>query len=176
MPRLNHSIWRLVSGIPLVTLISCSPGHDPAPYLKLPQVEATYGRLITAANHPTAEQNGTGGRIGLFLDHAGELWGLPLDLESDGSILACAPPGLRDAKATDTYPAGAAIIGATNEPTGDHGGTGRLELLLRDKDGVVSRRAVRGAKLEGGHACLAPRPGPPLALHYYRLLPAPGSF
>jgi hypothetical protein len=154
-------------------LSACSPRPEPAPYVKLSQVEATYGRMLTAANHPTAEQNGTGGRIGLFLDGHGELWGLPLDLEADGTILACAPSGLHGAKETDTYPAGASIIGATNAPTGDHGGTGRLEILLRDKDGVVSRRAVRGAKFEGGRACVASQPGPRLELNYYRLAPVP---
>jgi hypothetical protein len=141
--------------------------------VKLAGVEARYGRLITAGNHPTGDQNGTGGRIGLFLDQAGEVWGLPLDTANDGSVLACAPSGLRDARATDMFPAGAAIIGATNEPTGDHEGTGKLELLLRDKDGAVSWRAVLGRRLENGPVCRSPQPpGPAVELEYYRLVPA----
>jgi hypothetical protein len=158
--------------IAVAGLAACGRHRESARYVKLADVEARYGRLITAGNHPTGDQNGTGGRIGLFSDRAGEVWGLPLDRASDGSMVACAPDGLRDAKATDTFPAGAAIIGATNEPTGEHGGTGKLELLLRDTDGVVSWRAVRGGRLENGPVCRARPPGPAVELEYYRLVPA----
>jgi hypothetical protein len=180
MPSFEHLNWRSAGILALalcsLTVNSCSRHRDSAPYLKLAEAEARYGRLVTAGNHPTEERNGTGSRVGLFLDHAGEIWGLPLDLGSDGAVLACAPPDLRDAKVTDTLPAGASVIGATNEPTGDHGGTGQLELLLRDADGTVSWRAVRGANLEDGPVCHAPRsPGPVLELQYYRLVPAAGG-
>lgn len=151
---------------------ACGRHRERAPYVKLADVEAVYGPLITAGNHPTGDQNGTGGRIGLFRDEAGEVWGLPLDMASDGSMLACAPAALRHAGTTDVYPAGAAIIGATNEPTGEHEGTGKLELLLRDQDGAVSWRAVRGGRLEKGPVCRARPPGPAVELDYYRLAPA----
>src|ERR1051325_9400040 len=115
-----------------LALLSCgSPVHQPrAPYVPLAQLEAAYGRLITAGNHPTPDQNGTGDRVGLFLDSSGTIWGLPLAVENGGEVLGCAPNELRRAKVTDTYPAGATILGATNQPTGWRGGTGKLELLL----------------------------------------------
>jgi hypothetical protein len=160
----------------VAAVAACGRHREAAPYVKLGEVEASYGRLITAGNHPTEDQNGTGGRIGLFVDSGGEVWGLPLDLGGDGWVRACAPANLRDARATDSFPAGATIIGATNEPTGEHGGTGKLELLLREADGAVSWRAVRGARLENGPVCRAPRSaGAAVELEYYRLVPGPSA-
>jgi hypothetical protein len=145
---------------------------EPAPYLPLAEVEGTYGALITAGNHPTPDQNGTGERLGLFQDPDGEVWGLPLTVATNGVIRACAPPLVRHAQVTDTFPAGSIVIGSTNEPTGWRGGTGDLELLLRDAHGTIRWQAVNGAPLATGPACWAPEsPGPPLQLHYYRLAP-----
>jgi hypothetical protein len=68
------------------------------------------------------------------------------------------------------------VIGSTNEPTGWRGGTGDLELVLRDKQGTIRWQAVRGGDLPGGPACWAPEiPGPPQQLHYYRLAPKPAK-
>jgi hypothetical protein len=163
-----------VTGLALA-LVSCA-GHVDRPrasYVPLAQIEGAYGRLITAANHPTPDQNGTGDRVGLFLDTSGIVWGLPLTVESGGVVLGCAPPGLREAKVTDTYPRGATIVGATNEPTGWRGGTGKLELLLRRSDGEVRWRAVAGGQTAEGPVCWAQElPGPAQPLHYYRLAPA----
>lgn len=160
-----------------LALTAC--GHTPEPrraaYLPLADLESTYGRLITAGNHPTPNQNGTGDRLGLFLDANSTVWGLPLTIEAGGAVLGCAPPALRDSKVTGTYPAGATILGATNEPTGWRGGTGKLELLLRRPDGGVEWRAIDGAHLDAGPVCWAQEsPGPRQRLEYYRLLPAAG--
>jgi hypothetical protein len=157
------------------TLASCAAHHDRprAAYLPLAQLESVFGRLITAGNHPTADQNGTGDRVGLFLDDGGTIWGLPIAVEADGAVLGCAPAGLHDAQVTDTYPKGATILGATNQPTGWRGGTGKLELLFRRSDGGTQWRAVRGGQTTEGPVCWAQElPGPAQPLHYYRLAPA----
>jgi hypothetical protein len=157
---------------------SCSrqSGRPAAPYLPLAQIEASYGALVTAGNHPTPDQHGTGERIGLFRDTTGTIWGLPLTVAGDGAVFACAPNALHDAKVTDALPAGSVVIGSTNEPTGWRGGTGNLELLLRDPSGIVHWQAVRGGQLSSGPVCLAPAsPGPPQQLHYYRLAPRTGG-
>jgi hypothetical protein len=161
-----------------VTFTDCGKPQDRprAPYLPLATVEATYGQLVTAGNHPTADQHGTGERVGIFRDAAGTVWGLPLTVENSGAVLACAPPGLRDAKSTGTLPSGSTVIGATNEPTGWRGGTGGLELLLRGADGAIRSLSVQSAALENGPGCWAPEsPGPAQRLHYYRLTPTAAS-
>jgi hypothetical protein len=160
--------------IVFVVALSCGRPHDPAqaPYIPLTDVQTTYGPLITAGNHPTPDQNGTGERVGLFRDPNGTIWGLPVTVAGNGVILACAPPALHDQKITDTFPAGSTVIGSTNEPTGWRGGTGRLEILLRDSDGAVRWRAVRGGEVDSGPLCWVPdSPGQPQQLHYYRLEP-----
>jgi hypothetical protein len=79
----------------------------------------------------------------------------------------------RYAPITDTFPAGSAIVGSSNEPTGWRGGTGNLELLLQDARGTMKWQAVAGAPLAQGPVCQAPQiPGPPQELHYYRLVPS----
>jgi hypothetical protein len=157
-------------------LLSCGsqqPNRPRAAYVPLARLESVYGRLITAGNHPTPDQNGTGDRIGLFQDTSGTIWGLPLAVENGGEVLGCAPSELRGAKVTDTYPIGATILGATNQPTGWRGGTGKLELLLRRSDGEIRWRPVSGGQTSGGPICWAQElPGPPQPLHYYRLAPA----
>jgi hypothetical protein len=88
-------------------------------------------------------------------------------------VLGCAPNELRRAGVTDTYPIGATILGATNQPTGCRGGTGKLELLLRRSDGEIRWRAVSGGQTSNEPVCWAQElPGPPQPLHYYRLAPA----
>jgi hypothetical protein len=157
----------------VVSLASCKTRHETprASYLPLAEAETRYGPLITAANHPTPNQYGTGERIGLFRDASGTVWGLPLSITNDHVILVCAPSVLPDAKITDTFPAGSTIIGAVNKPTGWRGGTGKLELLIRDAQGVHSY-PVAGALLPAAPVCWTPEsPGPPQQLQYYRLLP-----
>jgi hypothetical protein len=101
---------------------------------------------------------------------------LPLRFTNQGEVLACAPPGLHEAKTTGTYPAGATILGATNAPTGWRGGTGELELVYRDANGGIGWRSVRGSQLTGGPVCWAEElPGPVQALKYYRFDRAPDS-
>ena len=65
-----------------ITFTGCGNTHQPAraPYLPLAEVEAAYGPLITAGNHPTPDQHGTGERVGLFQDRSGGVWGLPLTM------------------------------------------------------------------------------------------------
>ena len=153
---------------------ACGGSKEPgrAAYLPLDKVQAEYGPLITAGNHPTPDQNGTGERVGLFQDASGAVWGLPLSIAANGEVRACAPAGLRDGKVTDNFPAGSTIIGATNAPTGWRGGTGNLELLLRDSHGTIRSQAVHGAPISGGAVCWAPEStGLKQQLHFFRLVP-----
>lgn len=153
-------------------LSACATHDHTRAFLPIDQVEAVYGPLIAAANHPTLDQHGTGERIGLFEDAQGTVWGLPLLVEK-GSVLACASSELRDASVTDTVTTGSTLIGSTNVPTGWRGGTGDLELLLRDARGGIHVQLVHGAEPPGGPLCWAPdSPGPAQPLRYYRVAPA----
>jgi hypothetical protein len=152
-----------------VLLAGC--GRQPVsllPFTPLSEVEAVYGKLITAANRPTPQQHGNGERIGMFLDATGMVWGMPLNLADDGSLEVCAPASLHDARVTDNFPAGMTIIAGTNEPNGWRGGTGTVELLLRDSSGAVRGRPVTGALLPSGPGCVTPEP-----MYYYRLAAKP---
>ena len=146
----------------VIVLAACEPSRNRecAPCTPLAEVEANFGVLITAGNHPTPNQHGTGERVGIFRQADGEIWGLPLIVEASGAVLACAPPLTRLPPVTDTFPAGSSIIGATNAPTGWRAGTGNLELLLRDERGRIQWQAVAGAP----SACQAFQ-------NYYRLAP-----
>src|ERR1700757_4942036 len=119
--------WALAIAV-LFSACSSQKERPRAPYVPLSQVEGIFGPLVTAGNHPTADQMGTGDRVGLFRDSTGTIWGLPLAIAENGSVLVCAPAGLRDAPVTDHYPTDSTVIGATNEPTGWRGGSGKLEL------------------------------------------------
>jgi hypothetical protein len=155
-------------------MASCGAQSSPpsAPYIPVGELEAVYGPLITVANHPTPDQHGTGDRLGIFLDRTGTVWGLPLKAAPDGTVLGCAPETLRAAPVTDTLPAGADIVGATNEPTGWRDGTGKLELVFRDKAGRVFWKSVTSGALATGPSCWAQvPPGPRQRLDYYRLSP-----
>lgn len=157
-----------------VMCIACSTHKDRprAPYVPLTEIETYFGPLVTAGNHPTANQMGTGDRLGLFRDSAGTIWGLPLTIADNGNVLVCAPNTIRDAPVTDHYPAGATVIGATNEPTGWRGGTGDLELLLRAAQGKIEWHTVKGSHIAEGPVCWAQDPpGPKQLLLYYRLTP-----
>jgi hypothetical protein len=135
-------------------------------------LQAKFGSLITTGNHPTPDQNGTGDRVGFFRQADGTVWGLPLTITTEGAVVGCAPATLQSANVTDTYPAASTIVGTTNEPTGWRGGTGKLELVLRNPDGTIKVQPVSGEKLPQGPSCWAQLPpGPPQQLSYYRLAP-----
>ena len=171
---LPRSIYTAATAMAML-LVSCGGRVAPnrAPYRPVVELEAIYGPLVAAANHPTPDQHGTGDRLGLFRERTGTLWGLPLAVAQDGTVLGCAPQALHDAPVTDRLAAEATdIIGATNAPTGWRGGTGRLELLFRDKSGNVQWQAVASGALTAGPACWAQEPpGPRQRLQYYRLAP-----
>jgi hypothetical protein len=166
----------LASLLLLIVFFSACTSHKERPrasYLPLSQIETVFGRLVAAGNHPTAAQAGTGDRVGLFLDSTGTIWGLPLTIAENGSVLVCAPASVRYAPVTDHYPLDSTVIGATNEPTGWRGGTGKLELFLRDRQDKIESRSVRGSHLEVGPICWAQDlPGPKQQLLYYRLAPS----
>jgi hypothetical protein len=160
----------------LLSACSPHPNRPRAQYVPLTELENQFGPIVTAGNHPTGDQSGTGDRLGLFRDNTGTIWGLPLAIMADGSVVGCAPRAVRDAKVTDSYPTGSTVIGATNEPTGWRGGTGKLEVMLRDREGKVQWRAVSGSQIDEGPVCWAQDPpGPKQRLLYYRLAPVPGD-
>ena len=158
----------------LGALLSCAnkPKPSTVAYIPLTQAEEKFGPLLTVGNEPTADQHGTGERVGIFKDHTNTLWGLPLRLSSDGAIFACAPASLLQAQITDTLQTNAvSVLGATNTPTGWRGGTGKLELVFRDKDSRLTWYAVAGGKLDGGPVCTAPEEAsPPGYTKYYRIV------
>lgn len=162
-----------VLGAVLLLAASCSRTQQPqAAYVPLKQLEQSYGRLITVSNAPTPDQNGTGDRLGLFRDEGGTVWGIPLTIGDDGSVLGCAPSTLREVPVSDTFPADAAeIVGAANEPTGWRGGTGKLELLLRDAQGGLRWHSVASVEIKTGEVCMS-QSEPVQPLRYYRLVKA----
>jgi hypothetical protein len=94
---------RAAAMVPAAMACSCCvhrPKRQDAKYKAIAEVERTYGLLVTAGNHPTADQHGTGERVGLFQDASGTVWGLPLSVDGAAAILACAPPALQNAKVT----------------------------------------------------------------------------
>ena len=166
------SLHRCCTALLAVGLVGCrsSPPPASAPYVPVVQLEARYGPLITAGNYHTRDQYGTGDRMGLFRDKNGTVWGLPLTVGDGGTVLGCAPPALGDAPVTDRLPAGTAeILGAANEPTGWRGGTGELELLLRNAQGGVRWQPVRSGEIQSGPVCRAQSPPEESLLPYYRL-------
>jgi hypothetical protein len=176
-PTISWAVLPLLLSAALASS-SCSR-EEPrrAPFVPLQQIESVYGPLIAVGNHPTADQNGTGERMGIFRAADGTIWGLPISLDEQGAVLACAAPGLDRAPVTDMQPAGTAeVLGVTNEPTGWRGGTGRMELIFRDAAGVMHGHPVRSQEMPGSPACWAQEPpGPRQRLHYFRLRPSQGG-
>jgi hypothetical protein len=161
-----------LAGILIGTIVfGCSGEREPqrAPYVPVQQVEAQYGRLVSTANYPSPDQYGTGERLGIFEDKGGTLWGLPITVDNAGSVRACAPDALRDSPLTDTVPMGM-LVGATNTPTGWRGGTGKLELAMRDAGGQLRWYPLSGRDSTVDPACWAQvPPGPKQRLPYYRV-------
>lgn len=158
-------------GALLLLVASCSRTESPrTAYVPIAQLEQSYGRLITVSNAPTPDQHGTGDRLGLFRDENGTVWGIPLTVGDNGSVLGCAPPSLREVPVSDTLPANTVeIVGAANEPTGWRGGTGKLELLLRDAQGGLLWHSVAAVEIKTGQVCLS-QSEPVTPLKYYRLV------
>lgn len=163
-------LWGGLITIPLLG-ISCSAKEEPrAAHVPVEKLEQTYGRLITVANAPTPNQNGTGDLMGLFRDDRGTVWGIPLSVGTDGTVLGCAPPMLRDAPVSGVLPADAVeIVGAANEPTGWRGGTGKLGLLLRDGQGTLRWHLVASTEVTNGPLCWS-QSEPVQILEHYRLV------
>jgi hypothetical protein len=154
-----------------VALCGCTHYGPQSTYVPIEAVEAEYGRLLTVGNHPTPDQFGNGERVGLFASREGTLWGLPIAVGIDGSLLACAPAALHDAPVTGKLPKGTEVVGAANLPTGWRGGTGDLEFILRNSHGHLSRSIAKSADLPRSSACWTPaQPGPRQRLQYYRLV------
>jgi hypothetical protein len=153
----------------LSTTLSCNSKAPRAAYVPISQLEQSFGRLITVANAPTPNQHGTGDRLGLFRDGTGTVWGIPLMINDNGDLLGCAPPKLRELSISDTLSADVEIVGATNEPSGWREGTGKLELLLRDKKGELHWRPVTAGEVKDGPVCWSQSP-PEQPLPYYRLV------
>ena len=134
-----------------------------------------YGPMAAAANHPTADQHGTGEPVGFFRDAGGTVWGLALAID-DTTVSVCAPSSLRQAGITGEIDADSTIVGSANEPTGWRGGTGDVNLLMRDRNGRLYRQMVYGGELPHEPSCWEKEdPGPRQRLHYYRLAPRRAS-
>jgi len=156
----------------LIALSGCQLEQRPRADYNVPitQLEQSYGRLVTVSNMPTPDQNGTGDRMGLFRDESGTLWGIPITIAGDGSVVGCAPSALREAPVSDTLPANTAeIVGAANEPNGWRGGTGKLELLLRDAQGGLHWHSVNAVEIKTDSVCWSQSP-PKQPLKHYRLV------
>lgn len=156
----------------LIALYGCEGYKRPRSVynVSITDLEKNYGRLVTASNVPTPDQNGTGDRMGLFRDDSGTFWGIPLSIGEDGSISGCAPPDLREAPVSDTLPANTVeVVGGANQPTPWRGGTGKLELLLRNAQGDLRWHKVEALETKTDSVCWS-QSEPPLLLKHYRLV------
>lgn len=155
----------------LIAVSGCRPERPRVAYgVPVAELEQSYGRLITVSNMPTPDQNGTGDRLGLFRDGGGTIWGIPLTIGENGSVIGCAPPALHEAPISDRLPANTAeVVGAANEPNGWRGGTGKLELLLRDAQGGLRWHAVEAVEIKTDPVCWS-QSSPAQPLKHYRLV------
>lgn len=151
--------------------VGCETEVPPDTYtMSVTEIKKSYGRLVTVANMPAPNQNGTGDRLGLFRDEKGTFWGLPLTKDEKGNVIGCVPAGLKESPVTDTLPADTKeILGATNEPTNWRGGTGNLELMLRKNNGDLIWHSVKEAKSQLEPVCWS-QSSPKQALPYYRIV------
>lgn len=174
--RLKHtgfakSLIILAMIIVVIASAGCEPERQRADYnVSVAQLEQSFGRLVTVSNMPTPDQNGTGDRMGLFRDESGTFWGIPLTIAENGSVVGCAPPALREAPVSDRLPVNTAeIVGAANEPNGWRGGTGKLELLLRDAQGGLRWHGVEAIEIKTDPVCWS-QSSPVQPLKHYRLV------
>ena len=151
--------------------VGCETEVPPDTYtMSIAEIKKNYGRLVTVANMPAPNQNGTGDRLGLFRDETGTFWGLPLTKDENGNVIGCVPAGLKESPVTDTLPADTKeILGATNEPTNWRGGTGNLELMLRKNNGDLMWHSVKEAKSQLEPQCWS-QSSPKQTLPYYRIV------
>lgn len=158
--------------IVVIASTGCQTEQRPRADYNVPvaQLEQSFGRLVTVSNMPTPDQNGTGDRMGLFRDDSGTFWGISLTIAENGSVVGCAPPALREAPISDRLPADTAeIVGAANEPNGWRGGTGKLELLLRDAQGGLRWHPVEAVEIKTDPMCWS-QSSPVQPLKHYRLV------
>ena len=155
----------------MVALSGCQVERSRLTYgVPIEELEQSYGRLITVSNMPTPDQNGTGDRLGLFRDQNGTIWGIPLTIGENGSVIGCVPPTLREIPVSDTLPEDTVeIVGAANEPNGWRGGTGKLELMLRSSQGRLRWHRLEGVEVKTDPVCLSQSP-PVQPLKHYRLV------
>jgi hypothetical protein len=134
------------------------------------ELERRFGRIVTVANMPTPDQNGTGDKMGLFRDKDDTFWGVPVSVGENQSLVGCAPRELEEAKVSDTLPSDTKeIIGAANEPTAWRGGTGELKLLLRTHQNKLRWKTINALSLETDSVCWS-KSEPVQSLKFYRLV------
>jgi hypothetical protein len=95
-------------------------------------------------------------------------------ITSNGAVLVCVPPGLHYTKVTDTYPADARVIGATNQPTGHREGTGKLELVMQGPNDEIKLLGVNAGEMADEAVCWSrnmPLEARPLSIIGLRLAP-----
>ncbi len=164
----------LVTVLILITSFGCEwqkPKKRETTYtVSIAELEKDYGRLVIVANVPTTDQNGTGDRLGLFRDEEDTFWGIPLTRDAEGKVVGCVPASLREVSVSDTFPADTAeILGAADEPTSWRGGTGNLELLLRNKQGGLVWYSVKEVETKLEPVCWS-QSDPVQPLPFYRLV------
>lgn len=170
----KRTCFILVMTFVLIALIGCerqkSTNKQTSYTVPVSQLEKNFGQLITVANIPTNDQNGTGDRLGLFRDESSTFWGIPLTRDSNGNVAGCAPATLNEVPVSDTLPADTVeIVGAANEPTNWRGGTGNLELLLRNEQGNLIWHSVREVETKLEPVCWS-QSDPVQPLPFYRLV------
>jgi hypothetical protein len=133
-------------------------------------LEKRFGQIIEVANIPTPDQHGTGDKMGLFRDKNGTIWGVPVSVGENQSLVGCAPPELEKVQISDTLPPDTVkIVGATNEPTTWRGGTGEMKLLLRTSQNKLRWHTVKPIDLVTDSVCWS-KAKPVRALKFYRLV------
>ena len=146
-------------------LVSCGH-HDSnrphAAYVPLAQLESVYGRLITAGNHPTPDQE-IKRRSGWLV--------LRTPAAPSGACRSRSRMAVKCWVVLRTNFASAEVAGRLSDRRHDlgrdrradrwRGGTGKLELLLRRSNGEIRWSAVNGGQTSDGPVCWAQElPGP----------------
>jgi hypothetical protein len=175
--HLGHiSATKLFIGLSLIFLTAllsaCEKEPTPPSTYKISaeDLEKRFGEIIEVANIPTPDQHGTGDKMGLFRDKNDTIWGVPVSVGENQSLIGCAPPELETAKVSDTLPSDTVkIVGATNEPTAWRGGTGELKLLLRISQNKLRWHTVKAVSLETDSVCWS-KSEPVQPLKFYRLV------
>jgi hypothetical protein len=155
-----------------VFLSACEKDPPPPSTYKISaeELEKRFGHIIEVANIPTPDQHGTGDKMGLFRDKDDTVWGVPVSVGENQSLVGCAPPELEKVQVSDTLPSDTVeIVGATNEPTDWRGGTGELKLLLRTSQNKLRWHTVKSISLETDSVCWS-KSEPIQALEFYRLV------